>query len=174
MILMDSPKKSYYGGEVSAPVFKKIVSRIMNIVNLKDEMDLPNNDKDKNLYVNLPNLKQQRIETAENILKNLKLDIIKVGNGNRVIKQIPEPNQKIMIGDKVKLITDDSLRVQYNKRIMPDIKGLSIRDALNKISNLYLNISISGSGTVVYQEPVPGERISKGKKCKIICERTRI
>jgi len=174
MILMDSPKKSYYGGEVSAPVFKKIVSRIMNIENLKDEIDLQNNDKDRSLYVNLPNLKQQRIETAENILKNLKLEIIKIGNGNRVIKQIPEPNQKIMIGDKVKLITEDSDRVQYSKRIMPDIKGLSIRDALNKISNLYLNVSISGSGIVVYQEPIPGEKISKGKKCRIICERTRI
>jgi beta-lactam-binding protein with PASTA domain len=61
-----------------------------------------------------------------------------------------------------------------SNRTMPDIKGLSVREAIGRLSNSYLNISVSGSGVVVQQEPSPGDKISKGKKCVIICEPVRI
>jgi cell division protein FtsI/penicillin-binding protein 2 len=175
MILMDSPKKSFYGGEASAPVFKRIVSRIMSFENLKDDNEPKNESKDEKLYVRVPNLKQQKTEVAGNILKQLELEAVIIGNGEKIVKQMPEPNQKVMAGEKIKLFTSsDSAKVFRSNHTMPDIKGLSIRDAIARLSNSYLNISVSGSGAVVQQEPEPGEKISKGKKCRLICEPVRI
>ncbi len=175
MVLMDSPKKSYYGGEASAPVFKKIITRIMSFENLKDDMDTEKSGDDERLYVRVPNVKQQKTLIAENILKQLELQPVKIGEGDRVIKQIPEPNQKVLVGEKIRIITaSDSGRILRSNRIMPDVKGLSIREAVNKLANTYMSISISGSGMVVRQEPNPGEKVSKGSRCKIICEPVRI
>ncbi len=175
MILMDSPKKSFYGGEASAPVFKRIITRIMSFENLKDDSEPKTESKDDRLFVRVPNIKQQRTEVAENIIKQLELEPVKIGNGEKVIKQFPEPNQKVMVGDKIKIFTSsDSGRVYRSNKIMPDIKGLSMREAINKLSNSFMNISVSGSGVVVGQEPDAGQRISKGKRCRIICEPVRI
>jgi membrane peptidoglycan carboxypeptidase len=171
MVLMDSPKKLLYGGETAAPVFRKIVSRIMSFENLKDIDEDRQKDNRELLIAKVPNLTSQRTEVAENILKRLDIKYEKVGNGSKIVKQSPEPNKEINRSDKIKLYTtSDSIQILRSNKIMPDIVGLSAREAMNKLSHAYLNISISGSGQVVRQEPTPGKKISRGDKCHIVCE----
>jgi cell division protein FtsI/penicillin-binding protein 2 len=171
MILMDSPKKLLYGGETAAPVFREIVSRIMNFENLRDIDKNEQKDNRELLVAKIPNLTSQRTEVAENILKRLNIKYVKKGNGSKIVKQSPEPNQEINRNEKVTLYTSsDSIQTLRSNKTMPDIVGLSIREAVNRLSNAYLNISISGSGKVVKQEPIAGKRISKGDKCHIVCE----
>lgn len=49
--------------------------------------------------------------------------------------------------------------------IMPDLTGLSMRNALNRIEGKGLIIKISGNGKVVEQTPRPGTVIEKGDIC---------
>jgi cell division protein FtsI (penicillin-binding protein 3) len=53
-------------------------------------------------------------------------------------------------------------------RRMPDLKGLSIRAALNRVKALELLVSVSGSGRVVDQRPRPETMVGKGDACFLI------
>lgn len=53
--------------------------------------------------------------------------------------------------------------------LMPDLRNLSIRSALERISSFDLKISIVGSGVVVDQTPKPGTRIKVGMECVLYC-----
>jgi len=48
---------------------------------------------------------------------------------------------------------------------MPDLRGLSMRAALNRIRALQLPVAVSGTGRVVDQRPGPGTTVEKGDAC---------
>ena len=48
---------------------------------------------------------------------------------------------------------------------MPDLTGLSMRNALSRIEGKGLIIKVSGNGKVVEQTPRPGTMIEKGDIC---------
>jgi cell division protein FtsI (penicillin-binding protein 3) len=48
---------------------------------------------------------------------------------------------------------------------MPDLSGLSMRNALSRIEGKGLIIKLSGNGKVVEQTPRPGIVIEKGDIC---------
>jgi len=50
-------------------------------------------------------------------------------------------------------------------RRMPDLSGLSIRAALNRVRGLELLVAVSGSGKVAHQRPRPGTIVGKGDAC---------
>jgi cell division protein FtsI (penicillin-binding protein 3) len=49
--------------------------------------------------------------------------------------------------------------------VMPDLTGLSMRNAMNRIEGKGLIIRVSGNGKVVEQTPRPGTMIEKGDIC---------
>ncbi len=69
---------------------------------------------------------------------------------------------------KRKMITVEKVE-SGEKGKMPDLRNLSLRTALKKISSFDLKVSIVGSGVVVDQNPKPGERITPGMECVIYC-----
>lgn len=48
---------------------------------------------------------------------------------------------------------------------MPDLRGFSLRKALQILEGYDLHIQISGSGTIVSQSPASGARVVEGDKC---------
>lgn len=50
---------------------------------------------------------------------------------------------------------------------MPNVYGLTMREAMERISHLDLNIKIIGSGLAVNQAPEPGAYLNGNKWCKI-------
>jgi beta-lactam-binding protein with PASTA domain len=51
------------------------------------------------------------------------------------------------------------------KEVMPDLTGLSMRNAMNRIEGKGLIIKISGNGKVIEQTPRPGAVIERGDIC---------
>jgi cell division protein FtsI (penicillin-binding protein 3) len=51
------------------------------------------------------------------------------------------------------------------KEVMPDLTGLSMRNAMNRIEGKGLIIKISGNGKVIEQTPRPGALIERGDIC---------
>jgi hypothetical protein len=49
--------------------------------------------------------------------------------------------------------------------MMPDLRGLSMRSALNKVQALQLPAKVSGTGRVIDQHPSAGTRVEKGDAC---------
>jgi cell division protein FtsI (penicillin-binding protein 3) len=60
-------------------------------------------------------------------------------------------------------------RTEYNQvMVMPDLTGLSLREALNRLKNFAGSLDIHGSGRVVGQNPEPGRDLSTVDSCSLI------
>jgi cell division protein FtsI (penicillin-binding protein 3) len=60
-------------------------------------------------------------------------------------------------------------RTKYNQAmVMPDLTGLSLREALNRLKNFAGSLDIHGSGRVVGQNPEPGRNLSTIDSCSLI------
>jgi cell division protein FtsI (penicillin-binding protein 3) len=57
--------------------------------------------------------------------------------------------------------------MQLNTKVMPDLRGLSIRDAIYAAERLKLRLRLNGHGKVKNQSITPGQRISAGEECTI-------
>jgi cell division protein FtsI (penicillin-binding protein 3) len=56
-----------------------------------------------------------------------------------------------------------------NKNIMPDLKGMTIKEALLIMNEMGIQCSISGSGVVTKQSIPAGTIIKSRKVCRITC-----
>jgi beta-lactam-binding protein with PASTA domain len=54
---------------------------------------------------------------------------------------------------------------------MPDLHGLSAREAIRKIVTLGLNARVSGDGFVISQDPAAGTTIEVDDVCRLVLER---
>jgi cell division protein FtsI/penicillin-binding protein 2 len=88
----------------------------------------------------------------------IKLSPVEIENGKEKFENVEK--KKLMIVKKVEPV---------EKGKMPDLRNLSLRTALKKISSFDLKVSIVGSGVVVDQNPKPGERITPGMECVVYC-----
>jgi cell division protein FtsI (penicillin-binding protein 3) len=113
-VYIDSPKKSYYGNTVAAPIFQKIVKNIL--FRQKEYQNLARSYKDKKIRFDkinyqasskrsytkgyIPNLIGLDKATVENVMKSLGLDYSFSGFGV-VKKQSPAPGEKASKGTKI-------------------------------------------------------------------------
>jgi cell division protein FtsI (penicillin-binding protein 3) len=65
----------------------------------------------------------------------------------------------------VKKTVHEVMHREKPSRRMPDLSGLSIRAALNRVRGLELLVAVSGSGKVAHQRPRPGTIVGKGDAC---------
>lgn len=55
-----------------------------------------------------------------------------------------------------------------NKNIIPDVRGMGLRDALMVLEEFGLKVVVEGRGKVLHQEPMPNQTFIKGQQIKII------
>lgn len=55
---------------------------------------------------------------------------------------------------------------------IPDLRGMSARDAMRKLVMLGLSGHVTGDGFVVFQEPAAGASIQEGAVCRLVLDRT--
>ncbi|MGN1041476.1 MAG: penicillin-binding transpeptidase domain-containing protein, partial [Acutalibacteraceae bacterium] len=93
LVFFDTPKgEFYYGSAVAAPVFAKIMEEVlpyMGIEKIYTEEEL------KKLDISVPNLVGKNISEARSEITNNSLIPKIVGDGEKVIAQIPSPSEKI-------------------------------------------------------------------------------
>ena len=56
---------------------------------------------------------------------------------------------------------------------VPDLAGLSLREALAALSAQGYEARVQGSGVVTYQHPLAGQPLEPGGSCKLILEELR-
>ena len=56
---------------------------------------------------------------------------------------------------------------------IPDLRGMSARDAMRKLVTLGLSGHMTGDGFVVFQEPAAGTPIEEGAVCRLVLDRTQ-
>lgn len=172
-IMIDNPRGHYYGGDVAAPCFRRILERIIKLESLNSFMTLAENKVEKTTTrptVVVPNVCYREFAVADQILDQMALLHKQVGEGNIVIGQVPEPGAITQPGATVLLKLGYAVADSDAVLKMPGVKGLAVRDALMRLAAAGLEAEVTGSGKVVVQNPAPGIKIKRGRKCQLICQ----
>lgn len=108
------------------------------------------------LEYSLTSYKNKSTESSKRELENMKMNVKVIGNGDKVIKQYPTKGEKITEGTNVFLITNDS------NLTVPDLSGLSSKQAEDLLRLLNVSVKLSGNGYVTSQSVAPSTPITSG------------
>ncbi|MBR2138920.1 MAG: penicillin-binding protein [Bacilli bacterium] len=93
------------------------------------------------------------------------MDSVVLGEGTKIINQYPPANNKLSVGSKIFLVTNDS------KYIMPNIKGWS-RNEVNVLATLLgFDVSFEGVGYVKSFNIEAGSEINKDTKLEVVLDK---
>ena len=104
----------------------------------------------------LPSFINKNIDKVKTTLSNNSMNYKVYGNGNKVIKQYPKKSEKITNKDTVYLITNDS------RYTVPNVVGLSSKEANTLLEMLGLKVKLEGSGYVNNQSIPENTEITEG------------
>jgi cell division protein FtsI (penicillin-binding protein 3) len=184
-VMLENPRTTYWGGYVAAPTFKKIAQRLINTSSSKEQKMTPEKvtempiTKGQPLYgtgpdtrtVIVPDVTGRPAAISAAMLETLGLKVASEGAGDFVLGQNPSPGSRVAPRTKVVLNlfeVEQTRAAAANK--MPNVVGLSVREALQRLNLLKLDVAVHGSGRVVRQYPSPGAQISPGARGEIECQ----
>lgn len=104
----------------------------------------------------LPSFINKNIDKVKTTLTNNSMNYKIYGNGNKIIKQYPEKNVKVTNKDTVYLITNET------KYTVPNVVGLSSKEAKTILEMLGLKVKLEGSGYVNSQNILENTEITPG------------
>jgi hypothetical protein len=115
----------------------------------------------------VPDLRLLPPRSAERLLLSFGLRAHFEGSGGRALAQSPAAGEAAERGAQVTVwlsAPDDSAM-----RALPDLTGLSAREALRRLSLCQVGARIEGTGRVVHQEPAPGTPLPLHGTCRVWC-----
>ena len=162
LVMLDEPKlDDPYGSTIAAPIVKNMLADILPYIGMEPQLTV-----DQNTNVPVPDLSGVMLEEAQAQLIDLGLKARIVGEGDAVLKQVPEKEYEIPYGGTVILYTDETELAQTVE--VPNVLGKTGKQANAAILNAGLNIKIEGDFAdnvqtqVVSQSPQPGEMVQPG------------
>lgn len=154
IVVIDQPSDSKLGGgTAAAPVFKKIVSQVLPYMGISKVFD----DGETKPKAEVASKKLMASYTAPTLTGKMLADAKKklladgisyttVGSGNKVVKQYPASGAAMTGGQTIYLMTEDPTKMS-----IPDLKGESLRDALQILSLMKVEVTATGEGYVSEQ-----------------------
>lgn len=174
VVVINNPRKGYYGSQVAAPVFRNIAEQIAGI-----PFDEPK-DSGSPQYAaaQLPAISGTRLMALEGLslgeaiakLKEEDIEFEVVGSGKTVLRQEPPAPGVLPAGKPVKLYTEEAARAE--RQAMPRLTGLTLKEALQIMAQWNIIVEVEGSGVVVQQFPKPGSRLAGKDRIKLVCQST--
>lgn len=160
LIVVDEPEGATGGGAVAAPVAGEVIEKTLAYLNVERRY----NDSEKALLdVQVPGVTGKTIGDAQSLLENDKFSVNVVGDGDKVLSQMPAAGQYIPQGGVVVLYTDDQKKKL--KVIVPDFSGMTISEANYAAINSGINIKVSGNS--LSEESMTAYRQSSPKGTEI-------
>ncbi len=168
--------RQFQWGKFSAEVFKNIAERIRlrekKFYTQKNAPKTPKKSRTKIVVaegsLKMPDVTKRSVFAGLTVLEGLGLDVHTQGSGSFIASQFPAPGKATQPGDSVSI---ELFEVAENdgSLIMPKVVGLSMREALNKLTIHGLEPVVYGSGNVVKQKPAAGSRVRAGIRCVVEC-----
>ena len=141
----------HYGGQLSAPVFKEIADRLYSMF-IKDNMQYATatqNDSINYVYAGA--------------VKDIKQIMQTVG-----VKYKDSSAKKAQYAMVSKGETQPVIRTQaVSNKTMPQLSGMTLKDAVLACENMGLKVNVQGKGRVVVQSLLAGQAIKQGQQVSI-------
>ena len=153
-----------WGGQVAGPIFKRVVSQVMQYWNI------PPGDEDLDpvlpLEAQVPNFfnmtREQAIGRAGDEGFSLRIE----GEGELVTGQIPVAGASVPYGATIIIYTGPG--EGQSEITVPLLKGLSLREVSELLTLFDLHLNASGSGIALRQNPVAGAVVEAGTAIEVV------
>ncbi len=170
VVVIDEPHGAqYYGGLVAAPVFREVM---LDLLRLPDG-PFANSSAVEAMRppavpaVTAPDLCLLPPEKARRVLREYGLNVRFEGQGPRVLSHFPAAGQPVERGTTV--VAFLAAPTDSSGRTLPDLVGMSMRQAVRELSKRAVNMRIAGKGIVVRQQPVAGTPLPISGSCRVWC-----
>lgn len=130
-----------------APMVKEVEMNITKYLNIQDS------SQDKKEYI-VESFYNKNVSNIKNLLENKNINVLVLGNGDKVVEQYPSMGSVIYEDDLVMLKTNSF----DNKMI--DLINYSMKEAKNILDLLDIDYELEGTGYVYEQSILAGEDIT--------------
>jgi cell division protein FtsI (penicillin-binding protein 3) len=168
LVQVDEPARGHYGGEIAAPVFRRILEdlrripegplspRLHRVQVLPAEFAPPPSE--------VPDVRLLTAERARRRLAEHGFRVRERGHGTRVLDQKPEAGHRAGRGEWVEIVLEPA-----GSGSLPDVVGLTLREAIDRLSRIGVRSEVVGSGIVVTQFPPAGSYVERTGTCLLRC-----
>ena len=140
IIIYAAVQQPTYGkGTGVSKVVKSVVQSIVKYYNMGNDNE-ENNEQQKLIEVN--SYLNKNVDEIASKLETEGVEVVRIGDGTKVVSQYPTSGSNVVVGDKVFLITNGT------NREIPNIRGWSRADTLTLASLLNIEINFEGYGYV--------------------------
>ena len=146
IVIVDSPKLGLMAGDAAAPVFKDIADKIY-----ANDVEMHQLLAEKESSMDVPEIGAGKFEELHEICNKLKISNYEKGDSKSDWVGSMTSNKAIYW--KANLL---------EKGKVPDVKGMSLRDAIYLIENFGYRVRTSGRGRVTSQNPKPNSQMAEG------------
>jgi cell division protein FtsI (penicillin-binding protein 3) len=154
IVIINSPSNGiYYGGLVAGPVFKEIAEKVYSN---SIEFIEPINIKPR-LLTHVPHVIKSNANEITHISKSIGLPIKNPSSDEGIVYQNNSDTTSIQL-------EASNIDRQLKKGLIPNLTGLSAKDALFILENNGLHVKLMGMGSVKKQSIEVGQKYYKGDK----------
>ena len=159
VVVLDSPRgERYHGGDVAAPVFRAVVERTLAYLNVPQDLPLrrlPRLDR-----AAVQDLRPGQLDTASWWREDSGVEPGTPPGDSQAVSVVFSRNPTALPGGNIILLNSDTVAV-------PDLTGVSLREAAERCTRLGLEPILIGSGVVAAQKPEPGTRLPRGSRIRV-------
>lgn len=169
IVIIDEPNVGIsYGGVLAAPVFKAIMEDVLRYLEIPPTYasgsEVGQGPAAEAKMVQVPELRGLDLDTATAELAKLRLVPRLEGAGEVVASQVPKPGAEVVPGTSVVLYFGQPPAAdgRTGRVKVPDVRGMTMKEAAMALNAVGLGFIPTGSGTVVSQSPEPGALVGYG------------
>ncbi|MGU9085395.1 stage V sporulation protein D [Clostridium perfringens] len=166
IVIIDNPKNGeHFGGIVAAPFAGELFNNIFNYISLNEgQLDA----KDESVII--PDLRGDKVTSAEKTLNELGINCVIEGDGTFVTSVTPIPGYKVKKGDSITLYAGSRFDRNEKEIVVPDFRKLNKEESEEILKSLGLKGEFEGEGEIKEQSISAGEIIKSGDKIKFKLE----
>ena len=150
IVVVNSPQKSIYGSQVAGPVFKEIADKVY-----ATSLDMIEENR-KNYVETVPYSRNSNKIDLENVFSFLNIPYRENCKDNWV--------STVNAGNLVALNEIDYIN---NENLVPNLKGMGLKDVMYLLENRGLKVNAKGYGTVSWQSIPAGRKFKDGDKINV-------
>lgn len=152
IVVVNAPSRGvYYGALVAAPVFKEIADKVFAT--------------DLDVHPSLA-LLSPAASAAPSAMAGYKSDLLYLCKALGIRNQSAGDNPWVMVNNDQEFKMVDA-QINEQPGVVPNVKGMGLRDAIYLLENCGLQVIVTGSGAVFSQSLTPGTNIEKGQTISI-------
>lgn len=164
--LYDLQPRPAYGGVHAAPVWRAIAEAALQQLGIPPKTEATDASLEEET-VRVPNVQNLPLHEATALLHEAGLQVETEGIGTYVLDQSPVPGVAVARGTTVVLDFWDVPDHWRGETTVPNLRGLTVRQAAERLADVGLVLNMQGSGLAATQEPAPGETVLRGTRVRV-------